>query len=134
MRYLLDTDICIYIMKSQPAPLRARLTELPVDSVAISAIVLAELHYGVMKSRLRERNARALRDFLDYCRVEDWPREATWVYGDIRATLERDGTPIGGNDLLIAAHAVYTNATLVTHNTREFGRVPGLKIEDWVQG
>lgn len=132
MRYLLDTDICIYIMKSHPASVRARLKRIPVDSVAISAIVLAELRYGIVKSRLHEQNAAALQDFLGYCRVEDWPHEAAPLYGEIRATLERDGTPIGGNDLLIAAHAVYAKATLATHNTREFRRVPGLKIEDWV--
>ena len=105
---------------------------MSVDSVAISAIVLAELQYGITKSRLREQNAAALQDFLGYCRVEDWPYEAAQIDGDIRATLEREGTPIGGNDLLIAAHAVYAKATLVKHNTREFKRVPRLKIEDWI--
>lgn len=131
MRYLLDTDTCIYIMKSQPPAVRARLKKIPMGNVATSAIVLAELQYGISKSRLREHNAAALRDFLDYCPVEDWPHEAAGVYGDIRIALERRGTPIGGNDLLVAAHAVHAKATLVTHNTREFKRVPGLKTEDW---
>jgi tRNA(fMet)-specific endonuclease VapC len=132
MRYLLDTDICIYIMKSQPASVRARLRKIPLSNVAMSAIVLAELQYGISKSRLREHNGAALQDFLDYCPVEDWPHEAAGVYGNIRLALERRGTSIGGNDLLIAAHTIYIEATLVTHNTREFKRVPGLKTEDWV--
>jgi tRNA(fMet)-specific endonuclease VapC len=132
MRYLLDTDTCIYIMKSQPLAVRARLKKIPMGNVGISAIVLAELQYGINKSRLREHNAAALRDFLDYCPVEDWPHAAAVVYGDIRIALERRGTPIGGNDLLIAAHAMHVRATLVTHNIREFKRVPGLKTEDWL--
>ncbi|MGH8283357.1 MAG: type II toxin-antitoxin system tRNA(fMet)-specific endonuclease VapC [Gammaproteobacteria bacterium] len=131
MRYLLDTDTCIYIMKSQPPSVRERLTKVPVGQVAISAIVLAELQYGIGKSRRRENNMMALHDFLEFCTVEDWPHEAAGVYGNIRASLERRGTSIGGNDLLIAAHAVHARATLVTHNSREFKRVPGLKIEDW---
>lgn len=131
MRYLLDTDICIYIMKSQPPSVRTRLRKIPVGNVAVSAIVLAELQYGISKSSRREHNAAALQDFLEYCPVEDWPQAAAGVYGDIRMALERSGSPIGGNDLLIAAHAIHVKATLVTHNSREFKRVPGLKTEDW---
>lgn len=131
MRYMLDTDTCIYIMKAQPTSVRKRLEKIPVSAVAISAVVLAELEYGIDKSRRPEHNQAALKDFLDYCSVEDWPRAAADIYGQIRIALERRGTPIGGNDLLIAAHAVHSKVTLVTHNGREFERVPGLKIEDW---
>ena len=132
MLYVLDTNICIYIMKQQPPRVRERLHTIPVGEVGISSMVLAELWYGIRKSAQRERNTQALNDFLAFCEVLDWPGDAAPLYGDIRTELERQGRPIGGNDLLIAAHARYIGATLVTNNDREFRRVAGLSVENWV--
>jgi tRNA(fMet)-specific endonuclease VapC len=107
------------------------MRRIAVGEVAISAIVLAELRFGVRKSRRQEQSAAALADFLRYCLVLDWPQEAVELYAETRAALERRGTPIGPNDPLIAAHALWLNATLVTSNSDEFGRVEGLTIENW---
>ncbi|WP_019571055.1 type II toxin-antitoxin system VapC family toxin [Thioalkalivibrio sp. ALE11] len=132
MRYMLDTNICIYIMKRRPPEVHERLRHVPVGDVGLSAVVVAELRYGVRRSHYRERSEAALERFLVFTKVCDWPEEATEHYADIRAELERAGTPIGSNDLLIAAHARATNAVLVTNNGREFDRVPGLQAENWV--
>ena len=132
MRYLLDTNICIYTMKRHPPEVRARLEGLSIDEVGISSIVLAELQYGIRKSQRRHQNEAALTDFLAFCRVLDWPHQAAAVYGELRAKLERQGRVIGGNDLLIAAHALHLGATLVTNNTQEFARVARLKVENWI--
>jgi tRNA(fMet)-specific endonuclease VapC len=110
---------------------RQRLEATRVADVAISAIVAAELWTGVMKSRDRQHNARALGDFLAFVQVLDWPAEAARVYADVRARLEARGRPIGAMDMLIAAHALHERATLVTRNRGEFARVQGLKIESW---
>ncbi|WP_461277715.1 type II toxin-antitoxin system tRNA(fMet)-specific endonuclease VapC [Acidithiobacillus sp.] len=131
MRYMLDTNICIYIMKRQPPEVESRLRDVAIGDVSLSSVVLAELWYGVHRSQRPERNETALRDFLRFVNVLDWPSEAAAVYGAIRATLTRQGSPIGGNDLLIAAHAIHEGATLVTNNGREFERVPGLNLENW---
>jgi len=131
MRWMLDTDTCIFVMKDHPPQVRQRLRRVAVGEVAISAIVLAELRFGVQKSRRPEQNAVALGDFLHYCLVLDWPQDAAGLYAQIRADLERRGTPIGPNDLLIAAHARWLDATLVTGNTGELGRVEGLRLENW---
>jgi tRNA(fMet)-specific endonuclease VapC len=131
MRWMLDTNTCIDVMKDQPPQVRQRLRRIAVGEVAISAIVLAELRFGVRKSRRREQSGAALADFLRYCLVLAWPQEAVDLYAETRAALERCGTPIGPNDLLIAAHALWLNATLVTSNSDEFGRVEGLTIENW---
>lgn len=131
MRYMLDTDICIYIMKRRPPEVHRRLRDVPVGAVGISAIVLAELRYGIAKSMEPARSEAALADFLAFVKVLDWPEEAAEDYGVIRAQLERSGEVIGANDLLIAAHARHLGSTLVTNNGREFERVPGLPIESW---
>ncbi|MHB1532959.1 MAG: type II toxin-antitoxin system tRNA(fMet)-specific endonuclease VapC [Acidithiobacillus sp.] len=128
---MLDTNICIYIMKRQPPEVESRLRDVAIGDVSLSSVVLAELWYGVHRSQRPERNETALRDFLRFVNVLDWPSEAAAVYGAIRATLTRQGSPIGGNDLLIAAHAIHEGATLVTNNGREFERVPGLNLENW---
>ncbi len=131
MRYMLDTNICIYVMKRRPPEVHERLRGIPVGEVGMSAVVLAELRHGIAKSSQRERSEAALRDFLAFVQVLDWPEAAAHDYGEIRAELERNGTVIGGNDLLIAAHARQLGATLVTNNGREFERVPGLCVENW---
>ena len=132
MRYMLDTNICIYIMKRKPPEVHRRLRDVPVGEVGISAVVLAELRFGVQRSGQRERSEAALEDFLAFMVVDDWPEEAAEDYAQIRAGLEQDGAPIGGNDLLIAAHARALDITLVTNNRREFDRVPGLQVENWM--
>ncbi len=131
MRWMLDTNTCIYIMKHHPPQVQARLRRIAIGEVGISAIVLAELRFGIRKSRRREDNAAALADFLTYSLVLDWPQEASGVYAEIRDELEGQGTPIGSNDLLIAAHALYLGCTLVTNNVQEFIRVDGLVVDNW---
>ena len=132
IRYMLDTDTCISLLKTRPEKISRRLSRLPVEDVGISSIVAAELWYGVALSEKKKQNEGALRDFLDFVKVLDWPAGACPVYGRIRAHLKKKGTPIGAMDLLIASHAAFLNAVLVTNNTREFDRVPNLKVENWL--
>lgn len=131
--YMLDTNISIYIMRDRPPKIRDRLRQIPIHEISISSIVLAELWYGVKKSGQRERNEAALADFLSICGVDAWTGQAAAIYGEIRAALEAQGRTIGGNDLLIAAHALSKKgAILVTNDGREFERVPGLQVENWL--
>jgi tRNA(fMet)-specific endonuclease VapC len=134
--YLLDTDTCIYLLTgNQPDYQRnilARLDALPRNQrPKISTIVLSELRYGVRKSRWRKANQALLEKFLLDFDVQDYGADATVLYGELRADLEKRGQPIGPLDMMIAAHALSLDATLVTHNTREFARVKGLRLEDW---
>jgi tRNA(fMet)-specific endonuclease VapC len=131
MRYMLDTHTCIFIIRRKPEHVFDRLKTLRVGDVGISSIVLSELQFGVAKSGSPERNQKALTEFLGPLELVDFPCQAATCYGNVRAELERTGQPIGAYDLLIAAHALYSKSTLVTNNTKEFGRVPGLEIEDW---
>lgn len=132
MKYFLDTNICIALIKNCPPEVQRKLTQTAVGDVAISSIVLAELWYGVELSQKQEKNQVAIYDFLQYVTVLDWPEQAGLEYGRIRAYLRKKGTPIGANDLLIAAHALALDAVLVSDNTKEFLRVPGLKLENWI--
>lgn len=133
MLYMLDTNTCIAIIKNRPERVKKKLQKVAIGSVAISSIVLAELSYGVALSQKKKHNQQALDDFLDYVAILDWSARAAPGYGEIRAYLKNQGTPIGAMDLLIAAHAVMIKAVLVTDNLREFQRVPGLKLEDWLK-
>ena len=133
MRYLLDTNICIQIIRRKPSELLSRLTALPMGDVGLSTITAAELHVGVQKSRDPARNAEALTMFLLPLEIADFGYAAAEAYGRIRATLEAAGTPIGPLDTLIAGHAVSLNTVLVTDNVAEFSRVPGLRIENWLR-
>ncbi len=133
MRYLLDTNTCIYIIKRSPAHLYDRFKRLHVGDVGVSAITFCELQFGVSKSAKPEKNQLALTEFLGPLDVIDFPSGAARIYGNIRSYLQRTGTPIGNYDLLIAAHALYQGLTLVTNNTKEFNRVPDLVIEDWIE-
>jgi len=128
---MLDTNICIYIIKQKPPVVLEHFRDYQVGDIAISSITLAELRYGVAKSHYREKNAKALDEFILPLEILPFDEEATTTYGEIRAALEKAGTPIGSMDLLIAAHATSLGATLVTNNTREFSRVPGLTVVDW---
>lgn len=131
MRYLLDTNICIYVINQRPSEVLAQFLAHEDEGIAISVISASELYFGVRKTG-SQRNLRALETFLSPLAVMDFDLEAARVYGEIRATLERKGVPIGPFDTQIAAHALALGLTLVTNNEREFARVPGLKVENWV--
>ena len=131
MKLLLDTNICIYLIKRQPASVLKRFLEYQLGDIGISSITLSELRYGVAKSAHKEQNAKALDEFITPLEVVSFDEAAARVYGDIRATLEKTGTPIGSMDMLIAAHAVSLGIPLVTNNTREFERVPSINLVDW---
>lgn len=130
--YLLDTNICVAIIRQKPPAVLQRLTQQPLGTVALSSITVAELAYGVAKSSRPSHNQAALEAFLLPFDVLDFDLQAALVLGQIRVALERQGLPIGGMDLLIGAHALSLNRTLVTHNTREFERIPNLVIDDWM--
>jgi tRNA(fMet)-specific endonuclease VapC len=130
---MLDTNICIYLIREQPASVLDRFTAHPVGDIGLSVITLAELEYGVAKSSRPSRNRDALQQFVSPLEVAAFDRDATAEYGRVRALLEKKGQPIGSLDLLIAAHAISLNVKLITHNVKEFGKVPGLRIEDWAQ-
>ena len=129
--WLLDTNICIHLIKKQPERVVQRLRSLDISTVGVSSITVAELQYGVAKSDRPEQNALALAALLAPLDVLSFDDAAAAVYGTVRAGLERAGTPIGSMDLLIAAHALALGRTVVTNNTREFSRVAGLKVENW---
>jgi len=129
---MLDTNACIALIKDRPEALRIRMSDLSTDEVGISSLVAAELWYGVALSQRTKQNEMALKDFLNYVTILDWPYEAGPIYGQLRATLRKKGTPIGAMDLLIASHVLLLEAILVTDNLKEFQRVPGLKIENWL--
>lgn len=128
---MLDTNICIYVIKGADQALRQRL-QAHQNDVCISAISLAELEYGVAKSSRKEANRRMLDAFLEDLPVLPFENEPARDYGDIKVGLFGAGTPIGPLDLLIAAHARALGVTLVTNNRREFDRVPGLSVENWL--
>ena len=130
-RYLLDTNICIYIQRHQPEKVLARFQKLKPGDAAISVITWGELLYGAEKSRQREKVLHLLNEFASFIPVLPIPAEAGYEYGVIRAFLEASGKPIGNNDLWIAAHAKAAAITLVTNNLREFDRVPGLELRNW---
>jgi len=132
MGYLLDTNICIYLIKHRPPQVRARFEQVPLGHIGVSSITLAEMQYGVEKSQSRERNRQALQQFFAVLKVHPFDEAASQQYGKIRALLEKKGTPIGSLDTLIAAHALSLDLTLVTNNLKEFQRVPDLRIENWV--
>lgn len=133
MGYLLDTNICIYIIKRKPESVLKRLSQIPLGQIGISSITIAELDYGTRKSANPEKNISALNQFLIPFEIFNFDYNATTEYGKIRSILEKEGIPIGPLDTLIAAHAKSLNYTLVTNNEREFRRVEGLEVENWVE-
>jgi len=130
-RYMLDTDTCSYIMKRSNEKVMKRLQKTPVNDVCMSVITKAELLYGVEVSARRQQDESALNAFLAYVEVLDFPDAASLHYAEIRADLKKRGAMIGANDLFIAAHARSLGLTLVTNNTKEFGRIPHLAMENW---
>lgn len=131
MKLMIDTNICIHLIREQPASMLDRFTSHAVGDIGVSVITLAELEYGIAKSSRPARNRAALEQFVSPLEVADFDRDATAEYGRVRTQLQKKGQPIGSMDLLIAAHAISLGVTLVTHNVREFGKVPGLRMEDW---
>ena len=131
MRYMLDTNIVAFAKNNRPEVVLERMRRFDPGDLCVSSITLAELEYGVFNSSNPERNQLALTLFLANIEVVPCGADAAVEYGRIRADLRRKGTPIGANDLLIAAHAKSLGMTLVTNNTREFSRVEGLVLEDW---
>ena len=134
MKYLLDTNICIYLIKQKPQEVIERFESESLGDIGISTITVSELYYGVEKSHHQEKNRSALEQFLLPLMIIDFDYQATIYYGKVRAALERKGQVIGPLDTLIAAHALSMDTTLVTNNEKEFNRVEGLRIENWVRG
>lgn len=132
MEYMLDTNICIYIIKQKPESVLKKFTSLAIDDICISSITLSELIYGVQKSQHKQKNMAALEEFITPLIVAPFDDLAANTYGEVRANLEKNGTPIGSLDTMIAAHAITRNTTLVTNNEKEFKRVPKLKITNWI--
>ena len=130
--YMLDTDICIYIIKRKPESVLKRLEMLQPGQLAISAITFAELMNGAKKSQQVEGNIAKLNELAELLEIRVFDQKAAVTYGDVRSTLEKKGNIIGSNDLLIAAHALSLNWILVTNNEKKFKRVDGLRIENWV--
>lgn len=134
MTYLLDTNICIYIINEKPMRILRKFEQYPVDEFAISSITQAELQYGVAKSAHKDRNQEALDAFLLSLTILPFQgKKVVERYGKIRAFLESRGKMIGPLDTLIAAHALALDLTIVTNNTSEFSRVPNLKCQNWVE-
>ena len=131
MRYMLDTNICIYIIKNKPKKVIIELKRHKPSEICVSAITYAELTYGVEKSMAVEKNKLALALLFSNIEVPDFDTKAAIHYGKIRAYLEKQGTPIGPLDMMIAAHAMSLGYTVVTNNIKEFERVPDLKLENW---
>lgn len=132
MRLLLDTNICIYMIKNKPPEVRKHFEQFVPGDIAISSITVAELQYGVEKSAAGEKNTLALEAFLLPLVIAPFDTESALAYGKIRAGLEKQSKPIGGMDMLIAAQAIAQDFTLITHNLKEFQRVSGLKCETWI--
>jgi tRNA(fMet)-specific endonuclease VapC len=132
MRYLLDTNICIYIIKKKPSSVLDHLEMLQPSDVTISSITLAELEYGIAKSTRPEQNREALSGFLTPFDILPFDEQAAYHYGEVRKDLEAKGQVIGSMDMMIAAHARSLGFPVVTNNEKEFKRVPGLIVENWV--
>ena len=132
MKWLLDTNVCIDLIRRRPPSMLDRFRRHQVGEIGISVVTLAELEYGVSGSSRPAQNREALDQFVSPLEVVPFDRPATTAYGRLRAALEKKGQTIGSMDMLIAAHALSLEVRLVTHNSREFGRVPGLKTEDWL--
>ncbi len=133
MKYLIDTNICIYLMNSQPAEVITKFKRIDPGNIAISSITVSELQYGIFKSKQKIKNQQRLNEFLFPFIVLAYGEEETKKYGEIRATLEVKGLTIGPLDLLVAAHAKSQNLILITNNEKEFNRINGLEVENWVK-
>ncbi len=133
MRFLLDTNICIYIIKQKPISVRQRFQSVNTGHIGISIVTLAELEYGAAKSKNPIRNRETLKVFCAPFEIIDFNEEDARIFGKIRTDLEQRGQPIGSYDLLIAAQALSRGLIIVTNNIKEFSRIDGLVIENWVK-
>jgi tRNA(fMet)-specific endonuclease VapC len=133
MLYMLDTNICIYLIEKRSGDLLNRMRVFRTGEIGISVVTVAELQYGVSKSENKERNQVALEAFLLPLNIAESSVEVTMTYGHIRFELEKNGQPIGPLDTIIAAHALSLDVPLATNNMREFERVKGLRVEDWTK-
>lgn len=133
MKYLIDTNICIYIMNKRPPEVIQRFKRQEVGQIGISSISVSELQYGVLKSKHRKENLNRLEKFLFPFQILAYDENVPRYYGEIRSYLELNGCPIGPLDLLIAAHALSRQLILVTNNEKEFLRIPSLKVENWAR-
>ncbi len=132
IRYLLDTNICIYLIKKHPPEVLARFQQIQLRQLHIPTITVFELYYGIEKNNSQQRNLAALENFIAPLTIVDFTLDAAKKAAKIRNSLQKQGTPIGACDIQIAACALSHNMTLLTNNTREFERVKGLKLENWV--
>ena len=132
MILMLDTNICIAIIKQKPADILQKFGAYQVGDICISSVTLAELRYCVAKSQFQEKNQAALDEFILPLEVAHFDEAAALVYGALRASLEKQGKPIGALDTMIGAHALSLNLTMVTNHTKEFNRIIGLKVIDWI--
>jgi tRNA(fMet)-specific endonuclease VapC len=132
---MLDTDTCISLMRRDSPALQARVQAVPLEQQVMSVMTFAELSYGVHASAVakRKQNQAVLDDLVRHLAVLDWPKEAASHYAEIRLDLKKRGAQLGAADLMIAAHARATGATVVTNNTKDFGRVKGLQFENWAK-
>ena len=131
--YLLDTDTCAFVLRRSSDALLERLQAVPLAQQAMSVVTYAELLYGVQVSSRKKANQVAVDALVLHLAVLDWPRDAALHYAQIRADLKKRGSMIGANDLLIASHARCLGAVVVTNNTKDFSRVKGLAVENWMQ-
>ena len=133
IKYLIDTNICIYIMNKRPIGIIHKFKQFDVGEIGVSTITVSELQYGVSKSKNRRLNKQRIEEFLSPLEILPYDEIAATIYGDIRLQLEKRGEPIGPLDLLIAAHALSRNLVLISNNEKEFKRVKNLKVENWVK-
>ena len=131
MKYMLDTNICIYLIKQKPEKVLRHFKNHSIGDIGISSITLAELRFGVEKSQQIQNNRQALEEFILPLEIADFDEKAAEIYGAVRAALEKAGTPVGSMDMLIGAHALSLDLTLVTNNVREFKQIKNLKVVDW---
>jgi tRNA(fMet)-specific endonuclease VapC len=133
--YMLDTDVCIFMMRGESPKLQAKVQSVPLLQQVMSAVTFAELSYGVLASATaqRKQNQATLDSLALHLAVLDWPQSAAKHYAEIRADLKKRGAQLGAADLMIAAHARSIDAIVVTNNVKDFGRVKGLKVENWTQ-
>jgi tRNA(fMet)-specific endonuclease VapC len=131
MKYMLDTNICIYLIKQKPEKVLRHFKNHSIGDIGISSITLAELRFGVEKSQQIQNNRQALEEFILPLEIADFDEKAAVRYGAVRAALEKAGTPVGSMDMLIGAHALSLDLTLVTNNVREFKQIKNLKVVDW---
>jgi tRNA(fMet)-specific endonuclease VapC len=133
MKYMLDTNICIYIIKQKPRTVIERFLQTEISQIGISSITLSELLFGASKSSKPEQNKIALAQFVAPLEILPYDDQSAQYYGDLRAYLEKQGKPIGSLDMLIAAHALSIACTLITNNEKEFIRIPNLNTDNWVK-